>query len=282
MKNNNNQNQLLQLRSQIDVIDNQIISLLNQRMGIVGQVATYKKSINESFFIKSARESDMIKDLIKKTNPTIPKSTIVNIWRKIITSSNCLEQNLNIAIHNPNKIVDYNYLVKEYYGDFVPTTSHDSVNSVISEIEKGRAQIGVFVLPKFGQNKLDNWWINLANNQSEIKVFAHIPMIANSEHSLVAVAKKKPEQSNDDKTLLSVEITKEVSKYYLEETLKELGFEFRILQSTTLEQVSNITFYLIEILGFIDKESAIINNLSKSKIKPFIKIIGHFANPIDN
>ena len=282
MKNNSNQNPLLQLRSQIDIIDDQIISLINQRMGVVEQVADYKKSINESFFIKSARETDMIKDLIKKSDTRIPKSTIVNIWRKIITSSNCLEQKLQIAIHNPNKIIDYNYLVKEYYGDFVPTTSHDSVNNVVSEIEKNQAQIGIFALPKFGQNKAENWWINLANNQSGIRVFAHIPLIANTEHSLIAVAKKEPEQSSDDRTLLAVEINKEVSKYHLEETLKELGFEFKILQSTTLGQINNITFYLVEISGFFDEQSIGISNLSNSKIKPFIKIIGHFATPITN
>ncbi len=284
MPNNNNQNQLLQLRSRIDEIDNQIIELLNKRMGIIEEVSDYKKSINEKFFIRSAREADMIKALISKADSRIPKSTIVNIWRKIITSANCLEQNLKIAIHNPNKIIDYSYLVREYYGDFVPLIFHDSVNNVVLEIESGEAQIGIFALPRNEGDKSENWWINLANNQSGIIVFAQIPFIrpfvGESAYNLVAVAKKQPEKSLDDKTLLSIEVDKEISKYQVNDELKSAKFQFKILQSTTLEQIHNINFYLVEIDGFFNEESAEIIKFSKSTIKPFVKVLGHFAKAI--
>jgi chorismate mutase len=52
-------------RSKIDVIDNKIINLLKSRMAIVARVAEFKKSNNYKFFIRSAREADMIKDLQK-------------------------------------------------------------------------------------------------------------------------------------------------------------------------------------------------------------------------
>lgn len=277
---NNSQNQLLQLRSQIDEIDNQIINLLNKRIDVIEEVSSYKKNIGEKFFIKSAREADMIKALVSKANSRIPKSTIVNIWRKIITSANCLEQNLKIAIHNPNKIIDYGYLVREYYGDFVPLIFHDSVNNIVLEIENDQAQIGIFVLPNNNENKTENWWINLANNQSGIKVFAKIPFIGESAYNLVAVAKKTPEKSLDDETLLSIEVDKEISKYQVNDALKAAKFKFKILQSTSLEQIHNINFYLVEIEGFFDEKSAEIIKFSKSEIKPFVKVLGHFAKAI--
>jgi hypothetical protein len=222
----------------------------------------------------------MIKALVAKADPKIPKSTIVNIWRKIITSANCLEQTLKIAIHNPNKIIDYSYLVREYYGDFVPLTFHDSVNNVVLALEKDEAQIGIFALPKSVENKTENWWINLANNRSGIKVFAKIPFIGESSYNLVAVAKKESEKSEDDKTLLSVEIDKKITKYQIDDALKATKLKFKILQSANIDQINNISFYLVEIDGFFDEKSAEIIKFSNSEIKPFVKVLGHFAKGI--
>ena len=281
MRNSSNQNPLLQLRNQIDQIDNQIIELLNQRIKLVKSVGAYKQSVNENFFIKSAREADMIKALLPKVDKDIPRSTIVNIWRKIITSSNCLEQSLKIAIHNPSKIIDYGYLVKEYYGDFIPLTFHDSISNVIAEIEKGESQIGIFTLPNAREDKLENWWINLANNQSGLRVFAKIPFVGESRYNLVAIAKKEAEKSSEDKTLLSIEVLRDVSKHQVEEALSSNSFEFKILQSNTLEQIHNITFYLVEVEGFFDENSSQIAGLFRNETKPFVKIIGHFAKTID-
>lgn len=280
MPDNNKDNQLLQLRSKIDNIDNNLINLLNQRMEVIREVGVYKKSINENFFIKSAREVDMIKHLLTKADQSIPKSTIVSIWRKIITSANVLEQKLNIAVHNPDKIIDYQYLIREYYGDFVPLIFHDSTSHIIAEIEKRECQIGIFALPIKGQNKIENWWINLANNQSGIKVFARIPLIGNSPYQLVGVAIKPPEKSNDDQTLLTIEVSNEYSSYQVDEALNITKLKFKILQSTKLDQIQNVNFYLIEIDGFFEEKSPEILKFAQSQIKPFIKVLGHFAKPI--
>lgn len=283
MSNDNNQNQLLQLRKSIDKIDNQIIDLLNERMKIILEVSEYKKSIKDKFFIKSAREADMVKSLIEKADSNFPKSTIVNIWRKIITSANVLEQNLTIAIHNPNQIANYEYLVKEYYGDFIPIINHDSATDVVIDLEKQTAQIGIFALSK---NCEEHWWINLANSKSGIKVFAQIPFVQRKEDKnlqndiLFAAAIKDAEKSQNDKTLLTVEIENQISKAQIQNTFKELGLACEILKSVKLEQISNITFYLIELDGFFDEKDEKIQSLSKAKIKPFVKIIGHYPTPI--
>ncbi|MFM7557677.1 MAG: chorismate mutase, partial [Alphaproteobacteria bacterium] len=120
------------LREKIDNIDSQILNLLNNRMDIVSQVAELKKTSNDKFFIRSSREADMLKQLIHKSSGSFPKISILNIWRKIITSANMLEQPIKIALHNPNNISDLQYLVKEYYTNFIPITNFDSANNIVS------------------------------------------------------------------------------------------------------------------------------------------------------
>ena len=134
---------LLALRQDIDKIDDQIISLLKARMEVVTKVGEFKKNNQEKFFIRSNREADMIKNLVEKSKGVLSSTTVMGIWRKIITAANMHEQPLRIAIHNPRDVVDYAYLVREYYNDLVPIRNFDSVSNVALELEKGEAQIGI-------------------------------------------------------------------------------------------------------------------------------------------
>lgn len=282
------------LRNKIDEIDDGIISLLKKRMGIINDVSHLKRNNNESFFIKSAREADMIKALVAKVGDSIPHSIVINLWRKIISVANVKEQDLKIAIHNPYSISDYTYLVREYYGDIVPTYLFDSSTNIVSEMERGEIQIGIFALPgnesDFHNRKGDaneNWWMGLANNKSGLKIFAKIPFVefqsedkSHNQIQLVAVAQKEPERSKEDVTLFYVEVEKETSRGQILSALKENNLQARILKSTKLNQVEGIVFYLIEIDGFYLEDDDAVRSFFKSKIKPYGKIIGHYATPI--
>ena len=295
MENQHNNNKLIDLRGQIDQIDNQIITLLNQRMGIVAKVGELKRSNGEKFFIKSAREADMIKNLIEKahenqeSSPLIPKSVIVSIWRKIITSANNLEQEIKIAFHNPGqKYNSCHHILREYYADFIPIHDYSSSTNTIAAIEKNSAQIGIFTLSDM-ENKnddLDHWWINMAASQSGLKVFAKIPFIHYQKNhgeiteDLFAVAIKNAEKSLDDKSLLLVELDKEFSSHLLAKSFTNVGLKAKIIKQAKIKEIRNINFYLVEIEGFFEAEDEKIKSLSKSRIKPHVKIIGHYPTPI--
>lgn len=267
-----------QQRVEIDKIDEEILQLLNKRMQIVANVKKIKDENGEKFFIKSAREADMIKDLIAKSNENIPNSTIVSIWRKIITSSNMHEQPLKVAIHNPQGLNDYKYLVREYYADFVPTISCNSVQKTILELENKSSQIAVFAEPK-DNDEDENWWVNLANNQSGIKIFAKLPFFNNENGpNLYAAAIKEMEKSENDITLLSIELSDEKSQTQLERSLKECDFDFLIKKSAIVKNISGARFYFVEIKGFCSENDERLNLLKSSEIKPFVRILGVFAN----
>lgn len=268
------------LRQEIDAIDEQIISLFSQRMAVVSKVGKLKKNNKEKFFIKSSREADMLKNIIKKAEKNLPASVVVSIWRKLITTANMLEQPLSIAVYNPDSKAEYNYLVKEYYSDEVPIFNFDSVTNLIAELEKGEVSIGVFALPKNeNDNFKENWWINLANNQKGLKIFARIPFLKlkNSETELVAIAIKEAEKSKADNSLLCVELKSQFSKIQLISAMKEQGIEARVLKVAKVPQVEGILFYLVEANGFFEENNESIKALVKSEIKPYIKVLGHYA-----
>ncbi|MDX2082602.1 MAG: chorismate mutase [Rickettsiales bacterium] len=282
------------LRQDIDNIDNKIIALLNQRMKVIDRVGELKKNNHENFFIRAAREADMIKELIKKSDGNFPHSAIVGIWRKIIAAANMHEQKIKIALHNPKNIADYFYLLREYYFDAVPIYTHDSATNIVSDLEKNEAQIGVFALPKNNNEDFDksditeNWWIGLANNKSGIKIFAKIPFLevdnklGNNDNkiNLVALAIKAAERSKQDNSLFYLEVKKEISRSQVSEIFAKQNLTITILKSVKLPQIDDIIFYLIEVAGFFEDDSAAIKELKQSKIRPYIKVLGSYAVPI--
>ena len=292
--NENQQNKQLALfREQIDEIDLKILNLLKDRMTIIKNVGELKKSYNEKFYIRSNREADMIKNLVNLSENKFPKSAIINIWRKIITTANMNEQPLKIAIHNPKNISDYVYLTREYYNNDVPIINYDSTNSVVSDLENNNAQIGIFALPNSNddgdkkEDTTDNWWISLANNRIGLKIFAKIPFVEFEQKEknfnsiqLVATAIKEPEKSSSDNTLITIETSKEASRSSILSALNEVGFEGKILKSAQIIQFDGIKFHLIELKGFYLENDEIIKKFSQTKIKPFVKVLGHFAQTI--
>ena len=290
----NQQNKTLALfREQIDEIDLKILNLLKDRMAVIKDVGDLKKSYNEKFYIRSNRDADMIKNLVNLSENKFPKSAIINIWRKIITTANMSEQNLRIAIHNPKNISDYLYLIREYYNNDLPIINHDSANSVVSDLENNNAQIGIFALPSSNdesdkkEDTKENWWISLANNRIGLKIFAKIPFVEFEQKDknvnsiqLVATAIKEPEQSNSDNTIITIETSKEVTKSGIISALKEAELDGKILKSAQIMQFDGIKFHLIELKGFYLENDLILKKFSQSKIKPYVKVLGHFAQTI--
>lgn len=289
----NQHNKNLQiLRDEIDAIDKQIIELIKSRMLIIPRVSELKKNNNEKFYIKSAREADMIKNLVSKVEGNYLKQAVASIWRKIICVANMEEQVLKIGIHNPRSIADYEYLVKDHFLAQANIINFDSATNLIAEMQNGSINIGVFLLP--GDNDdfdkkdsfQENWWINMANNQIGLKIYCKIPFVEFSSNkkmsniSLVATAIKSPEQSMQDSTIICLEANSQFSKSQIIALFKDNNLNAKILKSVKIQQLLGIVFYLIELDGFYLEDNLILKKLSQSNIKPFIKVLGHFPTPI--
>jgi len=269
-------------RNKIDDIDSQILTLLEQRMEIVKEVGNLKTKKQDKFFIKSAREADMINNLMKKSSKNILPQTIIAIWRKIITNANILEQKIKIALYNPTRNNDYTHPLREYFNDLVPINNFSNASNIIHSLEQEKHQIAAFSLPKYIDHPNNSdWWIFFAANNN-IKIYGKTSFGKKSCHDnidLVLAAKKDVEKSKSDNTLIVIEVEKnKISKNNIINKLEELNFDFKMLDKSNHSQINNIDFYLIEFKGFIDPKNESLIKFINSDIKPFIKIIGYYPN----
>lgn len=277
MENQHNKNispQLLKYRTEIDTIDQEIIDLLDKRIEIVKNVGKYKASKQDKFFIKSAREADMIRNLIKKTDQKIHKATIFLIWRKIITYANILEQNITIGLLNSENDPHHQHYIKEYYNDFIDIKNYDNNNNLILDINKNKIQLAIFP----AKNK--SWWIDLAQQDNKFNIFAKIPFIKHKENNkdseLFIAAIKEPEKSYNDKTLLI--IISENKAIEIEEIFSQKNIEFKILQE---EVKKNNNYFLIQINDFYNQNDQLISDLNNNTKINKINIIGHYPTEIN-
>ncbi len=159
--------ELKQLRTEIDKIDDELISLLCKRFSVVKKVAIFKQKDNEYCFIKADREASLLKDLLQK-NLNFPKILIYNIWRNIISFS--LQTEKKFKIYNLAGSISNNFIIREYFSNFTEI-KNVSVNN-LPNIDNN----DVFVFHKEQKEVLKY----LINNR-EYKIFALLPRIEKKE-----------------------------------------------------------------------------------------------------
>lgn len=189
-------------RQKIDNIDDEIISLLKSRLEIVKEVGRHKsKNSATQSFIRAGREANMLRDLTKKIDGRFPPAAIANIWRMIISTSLCTEQDMSISAYTDSNANECYWLAREYYGSFVRTICENSADKVIDNVASGKTSIGILPL------KNSNWWIRPEGEHNDIFIFARIPFIEDSKNPVapvVAIANVMPEPTDDDVSVLSV------------------------------------------------------------------------------
>lgn len=111
--------ELLKLRNEIDSLDRQLLSLVNQRAHVAEQVGELKKQEGTAFF-RPDRVAQVI-EKIKSNNPGPLKGAhVAAIWREIMSACLALESPQRVAVLGPEGTFTEEAAV-QYFG--APPTS---------------------------------------------------------------------------------------------------------------------------------------------------------------
>jgi len=91
------------IRQRIDTLDEQLLSLLNERADLVHQVGEIKKSKGLEFYAPE-REEALLQNLVRRSREAggrLPASSIRAIYREIMSAALALETDLSIAYLGP-------------------------------------------------------------------------------------------------------------------------------------------------------------------------------------
>jgi chorismate mutase/prephenate dehydratase len=132
---------LAELRVQIDAIDGNLLTLLNQRAKVAEQVGEVKKRDGTPFF-----RPDRVAQVIEKIQSTnagpLKGEHVAAIWREIMSACLALEAPQRVAVLGPAGTFCEQAAI-EYFGSAVELIYCANFDEVFHATEAGQAQFGV-------------------------------------------------------------------------------------------------------------------------------------------
>ena len=131
------------LRKQIDAIDAELVSLLNQRAGVSLEVGRRKADSPDARYFAPERERDMMQRILEmQPNGPLPKQGLEAIYREIISASIALQKPMTIAYWGPRGTFT-EMAAQQRFGASANYYDCGTIPDVFGEVERDRADYGV-------------------------------------------------------------------------------------------------------------------------------------------
>ena len=176
---------LKKLREELDIIDDKILELLNERMGIVKKIGDLKNRGNESIY-RPEREKEIIERLSKLSkNKLLNKSAIEAIFLEIFAVSRNLEKPELVAYLGPEGSFTHQ-AAESRFGAMSEYLPMNSIRAVFKAIQSKRAKFGVIPIENSKDGivgeTLDYLGECNVNIVAELVIPIHLSLATNSEN----------------------------------------------------------------------------------------------------
>ena len=184
------QEALKALRAQIDGLDEQLLTLINQRAACAQQVADVKQAEagDAAVFYRPEREAQVLRSLIERNHGPLSHDKVALIFRQIMSACLALEAPMKVAYLGPEGTFTQQATLK-HFGDAVNGQPHVTVDDVFREVAAENCHYGVVPVENSTEgvvsHTLDNFLTSslLICGECELKVQQHF-MAASTETSI--------------------------------------------------------------------------------------------------
>jgi chorismate mutase/prephenate dehydratase len=139
------QQQLAQIRCEIDSIDRQLIALLNRRAEASVQVARIKRNGDVATYVPS-REQEVFNNVLSANAGPLTEEHVRAIWGEILSSSRALQRPLRLAYLGPEGTFTQwaaESAARLRFGSFVEYLPCRTIADVFNVTERGQTDYGV-------------------------------------------------------------------------------------------------------------------------------------------
>jgi chorismate mutase/prephenate dehydratase len=278
---------LAQLRGEIDSIDDQLLALLMRRAEVAIAVGQAKNAhAPKALTIRPGREAQVLRRLVATAGGHLPKPVVVRLWRELMAMMLRLEGAFSVAVYAPPGQPGYWDLARDHFGSLTSATAYDSAPQVVNAVGAGRASVGVLPLPDAGDPQ--PWWpMMLGQDAMQPRVIARLPFgagdtVRGAPLEAFALAPCNPEPTGQDRSLLVVEATAEISRSSLLAEGRTAGLEAGTIQSWQPPGETQRWLHLLDIEGFLAAEDPRLAGFAGRLDKALGRIwpVGAYALPL--
>ncbi len=240
------------LRQQIDVIDGELHAMIRRRADLVDRISAAKPP--GGLALRPGREAQVMRQRLATHQGPFPSTALYRMWREMMCAFTLMQTpDLKIAICRPADQPGYWDLARDHFGCQIPFVANDTPAQVLAAVRANPSTVGVVPTPI--ESDAAPWWPLLAGHDATLpNVVARLPFLdmPNARArgiSAFVLARMEPEDSGDDRTLISVEATTGLSRNRIAGALAKVGLP---AFTSALDQVADgVHHYLVELPGVL-------------------------------
>ena len=144
------------LRAQIDAIDEQLHSWLNQRARLAQQAGISKHTDGHTVdFYRPEREAEVLRRALERNRGPLRNEEIARLFREIMSACLAQEEPLKVAFLGPEGTFTQTAVFK-HFGHSVRALALATVGEVFQEVESGNADFGVVAIENSSEGMITN------------------------------------------------------------------------------------------------------------------------------
>jgi chorismate mutase/prephenate dehydratase len=132
---------LAPLRDQIDALDRQLVTLINERLQLAAEIGKIKRSTGGEIYVPE-REDAVLRKLDTQNRGPIKAEALRAIYREIMSAAIALEKPLLIAYLGPEASNTHAAAMKKF-GASVDYHAMATIGDIFTAVEKGEADLAV-------------------------------------------------------------------------------------------------------------------------------------------
>jgi len=265
------------LRREIDEIDTGLHDLIMRRARVVARIAAAKGRSDAASFVPG-REARVLRRLMARHDGPFPRQALARIWREMISAFAAMQGPYAVAAYADGEDQTCWDLARDHFGSHGAMTQVASPRDVVTRVFAGEAAIGVVPVP-VGE-AADPWWRMLCGANAP-RIVALLPFVTGSNArdgaaGAFAIARVSPDATGDDRALLVIESTEEVSLAGLHGLMERAGLTPRPVASHR----DGSGAHLIEVADFAAPDDPRLQRLEENEAILRVNVIGAYASPI--
>jgi chorismate mutase len=198
---------LVELRREIDRIDEAMHRLLLERGEIIARLIKAKRTTDSGSAFRPAREADMMRRLVERHTGILPLDTAESIWRVIIATFTYVQAPFRVHADFSAGEPAMRDCERFHFGFTVPLVGHMGPAGVVAAIAAARGDLGL--VPVQGSATGGVWWAALEADEAP-KIIARLPFVERQDHPaglpVFAIARPHPDAIVDDVEMWSIRV----------------------------------------------------------------------------